>query len=212
VKVLRAVNERAAGASAPGRGLRRLAPKRGLSRTLGGPRSERATRPRCAASRRRLRRSPLPQSQHGGDGIGEPQPRRSRPPVRPHIRLVRGSLGRSLTGTEGSRPAPTSRAGDTSVDYLLRAQRGDGGFGQRSDQTSNAQSTSWAVQGLVAVGGERRATAVRDALSFLRSLQASDGSIHYSQQSNQTPVWVTGQALLALARQPLPVQDRRPRS
>jgi prenyltransferase beta subunit len=100
---------------------------------------------------------------------------------------------------------------DRAVDYLLRAQRSDGGFGQTSGQTSNAQSTSWAVQGLVAVGGERTATTVRDALSFLRSLQASDGSLRYSQQSNQTPVWVTGQALLALARQPLPVQDPNPR-
>jgi hypothetical protein len=100
---------------------------------------------------------------------------------------------------------------DRAVDYLLRAQGGDGGFGQTSGQASNAQSTSWAVQGLVAVGGERTATAVRDALSFLGSLQASDGSLRYSRRSNQTPVWVTGQALLALARQPLPVQNLRPR-
>lgn len=95
---------------------------------------------------------------------------------------------------------------DRGIDYLLRVQRSDGGFGQTPGQTANAQSTAWAVQGLVAVGGDRTASAIRRALTFLRSLQSSDGSIRYSQRSAQTPVWVTGQALLALARQPLPVE------
>ena len=97
---------------------------------------------------------------------------------------------------------------DRAVQYLLRAQRRDGGFGQRSGQASNAQSTSWAAQGLLAVGHRRTASALRNALAYLHSLQGPDGSIRYSEASAQTPVWVTGQALLALRGQPLPLNWR----
>jgi len=51
-----------------------------------------------------------------------------------------------------------------------------------------------------------RRGASRSPLAYLRTLQAADGSIRYSRTSRQTPVWVTGQALAALARRPLPVR------
>jgi prenyltransferase beta subunit len=92
------------------------------------------------------------------------------------------------------------------VDYLLRGQQKDGGFGQLPGRQSNAQSTAWAVQGLMAVAGEHASSdAVPKGVSYLRSLQAADGGIRYSETSSQTPVWVTGQTLLALCRQPLPL-------
>ena len=92
--------------------------------------------------------------------------------------------------------------------HLLRRQGADGGFGLTRNQGSNAQSTAWAVQALVAAGRDPervRRDGSRSPLAYLRSLQAEDGSIRYSRTSRQTPVWVTGQALAALARKPLPV-------
>ena len=70
-------------------------------------------------------------------------------------------------------------------------------------RSPNAQSTAYAVQGLLAVGAAR--ASVNRALSYLVRLQRRDGSISYSATSSQTPVWVTGQALAALERAPLPI-------
>jgi energy-coupling factor transport system substrate-specific component len=95
-----------------------------------------------------------------------------------------------------------SDAARRAVDYLLTKQGTDGGFGLRTD-SSNAQSTAYAVQGLLAVGAGRRAVA--RGLRYLTSLQRRDGSIAFSRTSAQTPVWVTAQALAALERQPLPI-------
>jgi hypothetical protein len=46
-------------------------------------------------------------------------------------------------------------------------------------------------------------------ISYITSLQQANGAIRYSRTSAQTPVWVTGQALTALARQPFPVPAPR---
>jgi pyruvate/2-oxoglutarate dehydrogenase complex dihydrolipoamide acyltransferase (E2) component len=46
-------------------------------------------------------------------------------------------------------------------------------------------------------------------VSYLRTLQAGDGSIRYSRTSRQTPTWVTAQALLALEGAVLPVRSVR---
>jgi len=97
------------------------------------------------------------------------------------------------------------------VRYLRRSQHSDGGFGQYPDYGSNTQSTSWAVQGLVAVG--RDPTALKRGghtpLAYIRSLARADGSIRYSKSSSQTPVWVTAQALAALERRPFPLSPVR---
>jgi energy-coupling factor transport system substrate-specific component len=72
---------------------------------------------------------------------------------------------------------------------------------------SNAQSTAWAIQGLVAVGRDpRKLRRTRDPLAYLSSLQAADGSIRYSRTSTQTPIWVTAQALVALEEKPFPLR------
>jgi energy-coupling factor transport system substrate-specific component len=97
------------------------------------------------------------------------------------------------------RGAATRRA----VGWLRANQNDDGGFGQFKGRDSNAQSTAYAVQGLVAVGAGG-ATLTR-ALAYLRGLQRRDGSVAYSSTSNQTPVWVTAQALMAFERRALPV-------
>ena len=97
------------------------------------------------------------------------------------------------------------RGGDaarTAVRYMKQAQDGSGGYSGVGTPV-NAQATAFAVQGLLAVGGG--GGAVSDAIGYIRSLQAADGSIHYASGNGQTPVWVTGEALLALEREPFPI-------
>ncbi len=84
------------------------------------------------------------------------------------------------------------------VSYLRGVQRSGGGFAL-SGGSVNAQSTAWAAQGLVAAGVSP--TSVRSGgtpLSYLASAQAQDGHYRYSSTSDQTPVWVTSQALMAV--------------
>jgi len=100
---------------------------------------------------------------------------------------------------------PVARA----VGFLRRHQNLDGGFGGSAGAASNAQSTAFAVQGFVAARRDpdrisRRGS--RTPLAYLRSLTATDGSVRYSRTSRQSPVWVTAQALAALAKRPLPLR------
>ena len=98
--------------------------------------------------------------------------------------------------------------------YLKGAQNADGGFGQSEGYGSNAQSTAWAIQGIVAAGASaaRFGHKTRSPLEFLASLRAADGSYRYSRSSAQTPVWVTAQAIAAVRRKPLPLRPvPRPR-
>jgi hypothetical protein len=95
--------------------------------------------------------------------------------------------------------------------FLIRNQNRDGGMPLSPRGRSNAQSTAWAVQALVAAGRDpdrvRRAGS-RTPLGYLRTLISSDGAVRYSRTSRQTPVWVTAQALAALARRPFPIRPR----
>jgi energy-coupling factor transport system substrate-specific component len=84
------------------------------------------------------------------------------------------------------------------VSYLRGVQRSGGGFALSSGPV-NAKATAWAAQGLLAAGVSP--ASVRSGgtpLSYLASTQAADGHYRYSSNSDQTPVWVTGQALLAV--------------
>jgi Prenyltransferase and squalene oxidase repeat len=92
--------------------------------------------------------------------------------------------------------------------FLLRAQNPDGGYPQRPGGSSNAQSSAWAAQGLLASGRDPalvRRHGSRSPIAYLESLVSGDGSVRYSRTSAQTPVWVTGQALIALARRTFPL-------
>ena len=100
---------------------------------------------------------------------------------------------------------------DRAVRYLRKAQRPDGGFGQMAAADSNAHSTAFAIQGLVAAGRDpRKLKQARTPIEYLKSLQAADGSVRYSRTSEQTPVWVTAQALPGLEARayPLPPAPR----
>jgi energy-coupling factor transport system substrate-specific component len=111
-----------------------------------------------------------------------------------------------------------SRVVRRAADWLQGRQNPDGGFALQSGG-SNAQSTAWAVQGLVAAGRDParvRRGGSRSPLGYLRSLVAPSGAIRYSRTSAQTPVWVTAQALTALAGRTLPLRpaprERRARA
>jgi uncharacterized membrane protein len=98
------------------------------------------------------------------------------------------------------------------VSYIVHAQNPDGGFPQEPGGESNAQSTAWAIQGLVAAGSDVQAVrrnGSRSPLGYLASLVAPGGSVRYSRTSAQSPVWVTAQALTALALKPFPITPVR---
>jgi energy-coupling factor transport system substrate-specific component len=103
--------------------------------------------------------------------------------------------------------SPDSKAARRGLAFLRKAQRPGGGFPLGGNGAVNSQSTAWAIQGILAAGGDpgsfRRGGA--DGLVYLSHRQAADGHYRYSKSSDQTPVWVTGQALMAAAEQPLPI-------
>jgi hypothetical protein len=92
---------------------------------------------------------------------------------------------------------PVARA----VAFLRTFQNADGGFELTHGRGSDAQSTAWAIQGLVA-GGARPP---RSAFAYLAHLKQPDGSYRYSTKYVTTPVWVTSQVLAALAKKPFPL-------
>jgi len=92
--------------------------------------------------------------------------------------------------------------------FLIHGQNPDGGYPQQPGGQSNAQSTAWAIQGLIAAGRNPAGVAregSRSPLGYLESLVAPDGSVRYSRTGSQTPVWVTAQALTALAGKTFPI-------
>jgi hypothetical protein len=107
-----------------------------------------------------------------------------------------------------------SRAVRRAVRFLARRQNPDGGFPLGRSGASNAQSTAWAIQGFLAGGrnpSRVRRHGSRSAMGYLRSLVGGNGAVRYSRTSRQTPVWVTGQAIQALARKRLPIRPRQRR-
>jgi energy-coupling factor transport system substrate-specific component len=88
------------------------------------------------------------------------------------------------------------------VAFIRAAQNRDGGFPSAPGSASNAQSTAFAIQGLLAAGVSPSSVRRRHSPSpivYLRSLIQPDGAVDYSKGVAQTPVWVTAQAQLALA-------------
>lgn len=92
-----------------------------------------------------------------------------------------------------------SGAARDGVRFLRRTQKANGGWGLGVSGPVNSQSTAWAVQGLLAAGVNPAAVKEggRTGLDYLAARRAPDGHYRYSSSSDQTPVWVTGQALAA---------------
>jgi prenyltransferase beta subunit len=111
--------------------------------------------------------------------------------------------GAALEALAGDRTASVtiSRA----VRFLRREQNRDRGFPSAPGATSNAQSTAFAVQGLIAVGVRLSSMPHGSPDSYLNSLRARNGHIRYSRSLDLSPVWVTGEAMMALAGKALPL-------
>jgi energy-coupling factor transport system substrate-specific component len=111
------------------------------------------------------------------------------------------------TGAVMQALAPSSKASGQGLSYLRQAQRPGGGFPLGGNGGVNTPSTAWAIQGIIATGGDpgsfRRGG--KSAPEYLTAQQQSDGHYRYSKESNQTPIWTTGQVLVAAAGDPYPV-------
>jgi len=115
------------------------------------------------------------------------------------------STGAAMQGIAAVSPGASSLA--RGVHYLRGDQNPDGGWPLGGSGPSNSQSTAWAIQGLVAAGVAPGAVATgkHSGADYLRARQSADGHYRYSAASDQTPVWVTGQALLAAAGKAFPL-------
>jgi Prenyltransferase and squalene oxidase repeat/Squalene-hopene cyclase C-terminal domain len=123
-----------------------------------------------------------------------------------------GDVPNSFSTADGTgavmQAMPSAQISRQGLGYLRKHQRANGGFVTGAAGAVNSQSTAWAVQGMLAVGAEPGS-----ALDYLAARQAADGHYRYSASSDQTPVWVTGQVLAAVAGEsfPIPVPPRAPK-
>jgi energy-coupling factor transport system substrate-specific component len=103
--------------------------------------------------------------------------------------------------------SPSSKAAQKGVGYLRQAQQPGGGFRLGGNGALNTQSTAWAVEGLLAAGANpaQFKKGGRSAYEYLEDNQAGDGHYRYSSKSDQTPVWVTAEVLVAASRRYLPL-------
>ena len=114
------------------------------------------------------------------------------------------------TGAALQALAAAGSGGDAAADgarYLRRAQERDGGWALAETGPTNSQSTAWAIQGLIAAGSNPASVTTKEnsPFDYLRARQASDGHYRYSASSDQTPVWVTSQTLVAASRKTFPL-------
>jgi energy-coupling factor transport system substrate-specific component len=111
--------------------------------------------------------------------------------------------------------SPSSKAAQRGVGYLRQVQQKGGGFRLGGNGALNTQSTAWAVEGLLAAGADpaQFKRGGKSAYDYLEGNQAGDGHYRYSAQSDQTPIWVTGEVLVAASKKYLPLEapPRAPR-
>lgn len=109
----------------------------------------------------------------------------------------------------------SSKNADRALGYLRKVQRSNGGFALGASGEVNSQSTAWAAQGMTAVGTDPATVGKggNSALDYLAKRQAPDGHYEYSAAKDETPVWVTAQALVPVAGKsfPIPPPPRAPK-
>jgi Prenyltransferase and squalene oxidase repeat len=111
--------------------------------------------------------------------------------------------------------SPDSKASGQGLSYLRRTQHKGGGYALGGSGGVNTQSTAWAIQGILAAGGDpgsfRRGGF--SAPEYLTNNQQPDGSYRYAKPSaevpdevaHQTPVWVTAEVMVAASNAYLPI-------
>ncbi len=118
---------------------------------------------------------------------------------RRHRRGARGSLRR--------RRPPARRAAGRSP-TCARPRTATAGSRPRRGRAPTPSRPHGRSRGCSPPGPRRRRCIAPERPSpdaYLLSLLAPDGSIRYARGQSQTPVWVTGEALMALAGRPLPI-------
>ncbi len=102
----------------------------------------------------------------------------------------------------------SSKAAQRAVGYLRQVQQKGGGYRLGGNGALNTQSTAWAVEGLLAAGADpaQFKRGGKSAYEYLEDNQAGDGHYRYSSKSDQTPVWVTGEVLVAASKKHLPLE------
>ncbi|MBC8161463.1 MAG: hypothetical protein H7Z42_09625 [Roseiflexaceae bacterium] len=114
----------------------------------------------------------------------------------------------AAAGTPASDPVIVKALG-----YLDGAQNDDGGFpdapASDGSDTSNANSSAFAVQGILAAGGDplapRWQPAATNPISYVLGLQQPDGAFTFGGQAS---LLATQQVIPALARRPFPYLSR----
>jgi len=107
-----------------------------------------------------------------------------------------GAVLEALAGF--SEPRTIRRA----IEFIREHQNRDGGYGMQPGDPSNAQSTAFAVDGMLAqsvLPFQLARHGLPSPITYLRSLIQPDGAVDYSRGNPQTPVWVTAQAEYSLA-------------
>jgi energy-coupling factor transport system substrate-specific component len=110
-----------------------------------------------------------------------------------------------------------SKAAQRGIGYLRVQQRTNGGFPLGNGFPVNSQSTAWAVQGILAAGGNPSSfkPAGKTPLDYLATTQQPDGHYRYAIPgngtsalvANQSPVWTTAQALAATTETTFPIAE-----
>jgi hypothetical protein len=110
---------------------------------------------------------------------------------------------------------PTSAVLADASNYLANQQQNDGGWDTFGTTTGNTNSTAWALQAILALGGDPQSgewtSGGQNPIHFLLKVQQGDGKFQYS---HPPPVWspdlvlTTVQAVPALAGRPLPLRGR----
>lgn len=104
---------------------------------------------------------------------------------------------------EGSGSSGVKRA----ISYLRTMQAKDGGFAYASGYSSDANSTAWVVQGLVAAGQSPDSWKAggHTPLSYLRSLQTSQGYVNSAAGESNNPLMTTVQTVPAFRKRAFPI-------
>src|SRR4029077_5275595 len=118
-----------------------------------------------------------------------------------------GDLPDSTSNADGPgavmQAMPDASVAKEGLSYLRKHQLENGGFRAGHNGAVNSQSTAWAAEGMMAVDGA--SGAVDAALGYIASQQDADGHYRYSGSNDKTPVWVTGEVLIAASGENLPV-------
>lgn len=113
-----------------------------------------------------------------------------------------GSSDSNTTAMAISALRTVGSAPSSAVNYLRSTQDENGGFGFTTNESSDGASTAWVILGLRAAN----ASVPSNALSFMDSLQLSNGAFRWKPGDANGSSLVTAYAVLALSGKTLPIR------